>query len=77
MQWIVILLEGVIYASVEALESIGIILTPITTQESVLTVNGTERINGATIRCQAVATTIICPSEDVQVIFNGMYLASE
>ena len=76
MQWLIILPDGGTISSLEAetLESIGIIPTSITTQESVLTVNGTEDINGTTILCQAVLLTSIsmrCSSEDVQVIFYG------
>ena len=75
MRWLVILPSGGAISSVEpgVLESIGFIPTSITTQESVLVVNGTEDINGTTIECQAVATTGImrCPSEAVQVIFYG------
>ena len=56
------------------LESIGIIPTSITTQESVLTVNGTEDNNGTDIQCLAALLTapiMRCPSEAVQVIFYG------
>ena len=56
------------------LESIGLIPTSITTQESVLAVNGTEDNNGTNIECIAVLltdTTMRCPSEAVQVIFYG------
>ena len=56
------------------LESVGIIPTSITTQESVLAVNGTEDNNGTDIQCLAAlltAPTTRCPSEAVQVIFYG------
>ena len=56
------------------LESIGIIPTSITTQESVLTVNGTEDNNGTDIECLAVlliAPIFRCPSEAIQGIFYG------
>ena len=61
-------------AELETLESAGIVPTSITTQRSVLTVNGTEDNNGTNIRCQAVLLTNIlmrCASEDVQLIFYG------
>ena len=56
------------------LESVEIIPTSITTQESVLTVNGTENNNGTDIQCLAALLTdpsMRCPSEAVQVIFYG------
>ena len=56
------------------LESIGIIPTSITTQESLLTVNGTEDNNGTDIECLAdllTAPIMRCLSEAVQVIFYG------
>ena len=58
----------------DVLESIGIISTSITNQESVLTVNGTKDINATTIECLAVSltdTSMRCQSKDVQVIFYG------
>ena len=77
MIWIVTRPGGAAISSLEpgVLESIGFIPTSITTQESVLTVNGTENNNGTNIRCQAVLLTdylMRCASEDVQVIFYGM-----
>ena len=74
--WIVTRPGGAAISSVEpgVLESIGFIPTSITTQESVLAVNGTEDINGTNIECLAVLITDItmrCSSEDVQVIFYG------
>ena len=78
VRWIVTLSGGGKISSLEAetLQSIGIMVVPtsITTQESVLTVNGTERINGTTIQCQAALltdTTMRCSSENVQLIFYG------
>ena len=56
------------------LEYLGFIPTSITSQESVLTVNGTEDNNGTNIECLADLLTvpgIRCPSEAVQVIFYG------
>ena len=77
VEWIAIDTNGVIISSVEpgALESHGIIPTSITAQESVLTVNGTEDINGTTIQCLAILLTDMtmrCPSEGVLMIFYGM-----
>ena len=76
VRWLVILPSGGAISSVETdtLESVGIILTSLTTQESMLTVNGTEDINGTTIQCLATlltSTSMRCPSEAVQVIFYG------
>ena len=77
MRWLIILPGGGIISSLEeaeTLQSLGIIVTSITTQKSVLTVDGTEDINGTTILCQAVLLTSIsmrCQSEAVQVIFYG------
>ena len=76
VEWVIILPGGGIISSIEAemLQSLGFIPTSITTQESILTVNGTEDINGTTILCQAVLLTSIsmrCQSEAVQVIFYG------
>ena len=55
------------------LESLGFIPTSITTQESVLTVNGTE--DGTNIECIAVLITDVttrCSSGAVQVTFYGI-----
>ena len=77
VRWVIILPGGrgtISSLESDTLESIGIIPTSITTQESVLTVNGTEDINGTTILCQAALLTSIsmrCQSEAVQVIFYG------
>ena len=76
MVWIVTRPGGGVISSTEpgVLESIGIIPTSITTQESVLTVNGTEDNNGTDIQCLApllTAPIMRCPSEAVQVIFYG------
>ena len=57
------------------LESLGFIPTSITTQEFVLTVNGTEDNNGTNIECLAVLITDVstrCSSEAVQVTFYGI-----
>ena len=76
VRWIVTRPGGAAISSVEpgVLESIGFIPTSITTQESVLTVNGTEDNNGTDILCQASLLTnpsMRCPSEAVQMIFYG------
>ena len=77
MQWFITLPGGLIITSLQpdALESQGIIVAPasIASEESVLTVNGAEEVNGTTIQCQAAATNsnMICPSEDIQLIFYG------
>ena len=76
MRWIVTIPDGSTFTSLEpdVLESVGIIPTLLATQESVLTVNGTENNNGTTIQCIAVLLTdarMRCPSEAVQVIFYG------
>ena len=74
--WIVTRPGGGAISSSEpgVLESIGFIPTSITTQESVLAVNGTEDNNGTNIECIAVLITDIttrCSSEAAQVIFYG------
>ena len=74
VEWIAILTSGVIISS-GALESHGIIPTSMTAQESVLTVSGTEDINGTTIKCLAILLTdrtMRCPSDGVVMIFYGM-----
>ena len=59
VRWIVTIPDGSTFTSLEpdVLESVGIIPTLLPTQESVLTVNGTENNNGTTIQCIAVLLT--------------------
>ena len=74
MQWVITLPSGIIITSLQpdVLEHQGIMVAPTSTsQESVLTVDGAEEVNGTIIQCQAVSTTRICPSEDIQVTFYG------
>ena len=76
VQWVVTIPGSGAISSVEpgVLEYLGFIPRSITTQESVLTVNGTEDINGTNIECLAVLITdgsMRCPSGAVQVIFYG------
>ena len=80
MQWVITLPSGLLITSLqpEALESRGIMVVPtsIASQESVLTVDGAEDVNGTTILCQAIATTgnTVCPSEDIQLTLIFMVL---
>ena len=65
---------AILSAESGVLEPLGFIPTSITTQESVLAVNGTEDNNGTDIRCLADLLTAPgnrFPSEAVQVIFYG------
>ena len=77
MQWVITFPSGLIITSLQqdTLEKLGIMVAPtsIASQESVLTVDGAEEVNGTTIQCQAAATTsnMICQSEDIQLIFYG------
>ena len=77
VQWFVTRPGGGAISSLEpgVLESIGFIPTSVTTQESMLAVNGTEDNSGTDIQCVAVLitdTTTRCPSEAVQVTFYGI-----
>ena len=75
-QWFITFPSGLIITSLQpdALENQGIMVAPTSTsQESVLTVDGAEEVNGTIIQCQGVSTTssMICQSEDIQLTFYG------
>ena len=79
MHWSVALPRRGIFNSlldqdINVLESMGIVFTSITNQESVLTINGTDNNNGTNIVCRTDrlnGTFMRCEREAVQVTFYG------
>ena len=81
MQWRVTLPSGETFNSlldINRLESMGIVFTSITNQESVLTINGTENNNGTNIVCQTDwlnGTLMRCEREAVMTFYGNKYLS--